>query len=144
MMKRLITSVLDGHIPEDSRYAWVKDDVEKVGLHTHGLDTHSGMDLHIGHYGGEDRTDRQDSREGVHSGHPMGHHEMVHGQEEERNDRVGRSSRVVESDGGTHEPGYTHDVESRSSHRDDQGHNSHVWLAIVTDSAHADARPAAA
>jgi len=118
MMKRLITSD-DGHIPEDSRYVWAKDDVEKVDHRTHGWDTHSSMDLHIGHFGGEDRMDRQDSREEVHSGHPMGHHEMVHGQEEERNDRVGRSNRVVESDGGIRELGYTHDVESRSSHRHD-------------------------
>jgi len=102
------------------------------------------MDLHIGHYGAEDRTDRQDNREEVHSGHLMGHHEMVHGQEEERIDRVGHSSRVVESDGGTREPGYNHDVGDRSSHQDDQEDNNRVCLETVTDNAHADARPAAA
>ena len=114
-MKRLFTSVRDGHILEDSRYAWVKGDAEMVNLRTNGLDIHSSMDLHIGHYGVEDRTDRQDSRDGFHSDLLMGHHEMVHGQEEERSDRAGRSSRVGESDDGTRELDYSHDVGIRSS-----------------------------
>jgi hypothetical protein len=125
MMKRLFTSVCDGHTPEDSRYALVKGGVEKVGLRTHGWNN-SCMDLHIGHYGAEDRKDRQDNREGVHSGHLMAHHEMVHGQEEERIDRVSRSSRVVEFDGDTRDLDCSHDVVDRSSHQYDQEGNNRV------------------
>lgn len=145
-MKRLFTSVRgDGHIPEDNRYARVKGGVEREGLRMHGWDIHSCMDLHIGHYGAEDRMDHQDNREVVHSGHLMGHYGMVHGQEEERSDRVSRSSRVVEeSDDDTREPGYTHDVGDCSSLRDDRKDNNRVCLVIVTDSALADARPVAA